>query len=498
MDESKQTMTSCPICSDLFVDGGKSTPRILPCAHTACESCIEKSRKRNCVPCGLCGKRYRTIQGAKSFPINEYILLRLNNSGRREDQRTEQVVKNEIVPVEVKIGAEPVVVDGGMQSPVVENAMQVKNEPERDVMGNEWINCPLCNGPFVQNGKCTPRLLPCGHTACEACIGKSRKRNCISCGQCGKRHRTVGGVKSFPDNGYRLMASGQREERGMQQAVKIEIMPFEVKKEVEQIVAENEMQICVMENAVQVKNEPQSDDMETEIQQDSVQNDMRPVENGIQVKNKVQLGTVSPVVQELETKPVVMVEEDDIIVLERGRVNSRLRPREFKQCLQHARDLSLHCKNTTCAKDICQLCLLESHKSHDVINILQGRSKQEKNETQANVLENGIQQESIQNEIRPAVENTILVKNEVQSNVLIPVAPVVTKEQDDDVIVLACICIRDHNGIVKPKNIKINDVQVSVFDLDKHYSIFPCMKSSKDECDDIEDEEHYLPDLPSV
>ena len=685
MYEAKETMTRCPICSNLFVEGGKSTPRILPCAHSLCESCIDKILKRNCVSCRQCGKRHRTTQGAESFPVNEYILLRLNNSGRREDQGTEQVVKTEIVPFEVKIEAKPVVAEHGMQSPVVENQMQVKNEPEPDATGNGWTSCPICNDPFVQNGKCTPRLLPCGHTGCEACLDKSRKRNCVSCGQCRKRYRTTWGARLFPVNESRLKAFGQK---GMQPVVKIEIMPGDVKNKIEGIGPKDKPQSGGVNNAVQVKNEPQSDDMETEIQEDSVQNGMQPVtvENGIQVnnefrsdavssvvqaqetktvgsvqedsgivwetetsrggvynrrvrprqrkrrpkhvrnlgqrcknsscteygkctmrllpfghkafeacmeksfkrncvscgqcgkrhrtmegaksfpvkglkatgpraeqgtgqaevkkeiqqvevknevgpicgkngkqvcvmenteqvkkgaqtdvmenenaihvKNKFRSDVVSPVVQGQETKPVVM-DEDDIIVLQTksrgGRGKNRRKPREFKQCPQHARDLSLYCKNTSCAKDICQLCILESHKSHDVIDILQESARKVKKETRVNVTEN-----EIQSEIRPIVmENTIQVKNEVQSNVLTPVTPVLTKEEDDDVIVLACICNKEHTGIVKPKKLKINDVQVSVFDLDNHYSRFPCMKSSKDEFD-IEDEEYYLPDLPSV
>ena len=42
---------------------------------------------------------------------------------------------------------------------------------------------------------------------------------------------------------------------------------------------------------------------------------------------------------------------------------------EFKQCPEHTRELSLYCKSEGCGKDICQLCMLENHKSHEVVDI---------------------------------------------------------------------------------------------------------------------------------
>ena len=44
---------------------------------------------------------------------------------------------------------------------------------------------------------------------------------------------------------------------------------------------------------------------------------------------------------------------------------------QFNMCPDHERQLSLYCKGEKCLRDICQLCLLNSHKDHDVVDIIQ-------------------------------------------------------------------------------------------------------------------------------
>ena len=45
-------------------------------------------------------------------------------------------------------------------------------------------------------------------------------------------------------------------------------------------------------------------------------------------------------------------------------------PRLFEMCKEHDRELSLYCKDSTCESKLCQLCLLESHKNHNVVDLV--------------------------------------------------------------------------------------------------------------------------------
>ena len=41
---------------------------------------------------------------------------------------------------------------------------------------DELINCPICFEKFVN-----PKILPCHHTFCDACVIKMEKGHCIEC-----------------------------------------------------------------------------------------------------------------------------------------------------------------------------------------------------------------------------------------------------------------------------------------------------------------------------
>ncbi len=44
--------------------------------------------------------------------------------------------------------------------------------------------------------------------------------------------------------------------------------------------------------------------------------------------------------------------------------------RKFENCSKHSRWLSLFCKDGTCSKAICQICLLHDHRTHNVVDII--------------------------------------------------------------------------------------------------------------------------------
>ena len=44
---------------------------------------------------------------------------------------------------------------------------------------------------------------------------------------------------------------------------------------------------------------------------------------------------------------------------------------EYDSCAEHERDLSLYCKGAKCQKPVCEICLINEHRTHDVIDIRQ-------------------------------------------------------------------------------------------------------------------------------
>ena len=44
---------------------------------------------------------------------------------------------------------------------------------------------------------------------------------------------------------------------------------------------------------------------------------------------------------------------------------------KFETCKIHIREMSLFCKEVLCDKPICSLCLLEEHKTHEIVDVIE-------------------------------------------------------------------------------------------------------------------------------
>ena len=64
--------------------------------------------------------------------------------------------------------------------------------------------CPVCLERYSETGDAVPRLLPCTHTMCHACVERLLKNNILVCPQDRKSHPAPSGVTSFPQNKYVL------------------------------------------------------------------------------------------------------------------------------------------------------------------------------------------------------------------------------------------------------------------------------------------------------
>ncbi len=90
-------MTNCQVCYEEFNQEGH-LPRLLPCSHTTCHSCLEHlvRQKPQKISCPQCRSSHRVGQeGVKSFAQNKYILHHINSnktSERCDEHRKELVL----------------------------------------------------------------------------------------------------------------------------------------------------------------------------------------------------------------------------------------------------------------------------------------------------------------------------------------------------------------------------------------------------------------------
>ena len=82
--DSLESFLSCQICFEDFEKDGKRVPRILPCSHTLCESCIKQLMQDDKLECPECRKTYEAENKEKSFPQNRYLLIQIKRGGTRD------------------------------------------------------------------------------------------------------------------------------------------------------------------------------------------------------------------------------------------------------------------------------------------------------------------------------------------------------------------------------------------------------------------------------
>ena len=66
---------TCQVCFEEFEETGDHIPRLLPCTHTLCETCISQMVQKDILVCPECRQKHPATRGKKSFPQNKYILL---------------------------------------------------------------------------------------------------------------------------------------------------------------------------------------------------------------------------------------------------------------------------------------------------------------------------------------------------------------------------------------------------------------------------------------
>ena len=81
---SLELLLQCQVCFEEFEEDGSHVPRLLPCTHTLCHTCIGKLIQGNKLECPECREKHEAKNEEKSFPQNKYILTQIKRKSTQE------------------------------------------------------------------------------------------------------------------------------------------------------------------------------------------------------------------------------------------------------------------------------------------------------------------------------------------------------------------------------------------------------------------------------
>ena len=92
---SLELLLSCQVCFEDFEEEGKHIPRLLPCTHTLCHTCIGHLIQGNKIECPECRGKHEAKKEEKSFPQNKYILTQIKRKSSQEQPKAFEFQKCE-------------------------------------------------------------------------------------------------------------------------------------------------------------------------------------------------------------------------------------------------------------------------------------------------------------------------------------------------------------------------------------------------------------------
>ena len=72
-------LSQCTVCFESYGENGDHIPRLLPCSHTLCSSCIRSMIRKEILECPECRVKHEARNRHKSFPQNKYIVTNIKN-----------------------------------------------------------------------------------------------------------------------------------------------------------------------------------------------------------------------------------------------------------------------------------------------------------------------------------------------------------------------------------------------------------------------------------
>ena len=88
-------LSQCQVCFEEFEVDGDHVPRLLPCTHTLCHTCIGQLIQGNKIECPECREKHEAKKEEKSFPQNKYILTQIKRKSTPEQPRAHEFQKCE-------------------------------------------------------------------------------------------------------------------------------------------------------------------------------------------------------------------------------------------------------------------------------------------------------------------------------------------------------------------------------------------------------------------
>ena len=92
---SLELLLQCQVCFEEFEKEGEHVPRILPCSHTLCHTCIGRLIRRNAIQCPECREKHEAKNEEQSFPQNKYLLTQIKRKSTQEQPKAYEFRKCE-------------------------------------------------------------------------------------------------------------------------------------------------------------------------------------------------------------------------------------------------------------------------------------------------------------------------------------------------------------------------------------------------------------------
>ena len=92
---SLELLFSCQVCSKEFTFDGVHVPRLLPCTHILCHTCIGQLIKGDRIECPQCREKHEAKKEEKSFPQSKYILTEIKRKSTQEQPKSHEFYKCE-------------------------------------------------------------------------------------------------------------------------------------------------------------------------------------------------------------------------------------------------------------------------------------------------------------------------------------------------------------------------------------------------------------------
>ena len=86
---SFELLLSCQVCLEEYGEDGDHVPRLLPCTHTVCESCIKQLISDKKLNCPECRTKHEAESDVKTFPQNKYLIAQIRRLAREEKENRE-------------------------------------------------------------------------------------------------------------------------------------------------------------------------------------------------------------------------------------------------------------------------------------------------------------------------------------------------------------------------------------------------------------------------